>query len=172
MNTGERKGGSDKERGRFTNTAVPRLDGTGCWQLHLQIVQAIVKSNGWSEGTAALQLFAYLEGEALAFLMPKGVREKWEDLSNGLSEYYNSLGRLAVVRRQFESEIRWPGMDPATFDTELGTLAARGFGDMSKRARVVMIRDKFIADASKIGRGAGVFLVWSTGTWSEQMFPN
>ena len=132
-----------KERGRFTNTAVPRFDGTGCWQQHLQIVQAIVKSNGWSEGTAALQLFAHLEGEALnvALLMPKGEREKWEGLSNGLSEYYNSPGRLAVVRRRFESAIRRPGMDPAT---ELGTLAARGFGDMGKRARDAMIRDKFI----------------------------
>ena len=31
---------------------------------------------------AALQLFAHLEGEALnvALLMPKGEREKWEDL--------------------------------------------------------------------------------------------
>ena len=45
--------------------AVSRFDGTGCWQQHLQIVQAIVKSNGWSEGTAALQLFAHLDGEAL-----------------------------------------------------------------------------------------------------------
>ena len=33
---------------RFTNTAVPRFDGRGCWQQHLLIVQAIVKSNGWS----------------------------------------------------------------------------------------------------------------------------
>ena len=94
-----------------------------------------------------LQLFAHLEGEALdmALLMPKDVREKWEDLSNGLSEYNNSPGRLAVVRRRFKSMIRWPGMDPATFATELGTLAARGFGDMGKRARDAMIRDKFIA---------------------------
>ena len=42
---------------RFTNMAVPRFDGGGCWQQHLQIIQAIVKSIGWSEGTAALQLF-------------------------------------------------------------------------------------------------------------------
>ena len=50
----------------------------------------------------------------------------------------------AVVQRRFESAIRWPGMDPATFATELGTLAARGFGDLGKRARDAMIRDKFI----------------------------
>ena len=36
-------------------------------------------------------------------------------------------------------------MDPATFATELGTLAALGYGDMGKRARDAMIRDKFIA---------------------------
>ena len=96
-----------KERGRFTNMAVPRFDGTGCWQQHLQIVQVIAKSNGWSEGTAALQLVTHLEGEAqdVALLMPKGVREKWEDLSSGLSGYYNSPERLVVVRRRFESAI-------------------------------------------------------------------
>ena len=53
----------DDGRGRrFTNTAVPRFDGTGCWQQHLLIFQAIVKSNGWSPTTAALQLFAHLDG--------------------------------------------------------------------------------------------------------------
>ena len=83
---------------RFTNTAVPSFDGRGCWQQHLLIVQAISKSNGWSEATAALQLFAHLDGEAfnVALLMPVKEREQWEDLSNGLSEYYNSPGRLAV----------------------------------------------------------------------------
>ena len=60
----------------FTNTAVPRFDGGCCGQQHLQIVQAIVKSNGWSEGTAALQLFSHLYGEALnvALLMPEEER--------------------------------------------------------------------------------------------------
>ena len=136
-----------KERGRFTNTAVPIFDGAGCWQQQLQIVQAIVKSNGWSEGMAALKLFAHLDGKALnvALLMLNGEREKWEGLSNGLSEYYNSPGRLAVVRLRFESAIRRPGMDPGTFATELGILAVRGFGDMGKRACDAMIRDKFIA---------------------------
>ena len=43
---------------RFTNTAIPRFDGTGCWQQHLLIFRAIMKSNGWSMTTAALQLFA------------------------------------------------------------------------------------------------------------------
>ena len=37
-----------------------------------------MKSNGWSEGTAALQLFVHLDGEALnvALLMPGGGEEK------------------------------------------------------------------------------------------------
>ena len=58
------RGGSEMKKTTYlfptgkvsTNTAVPRFDGMGCWQQHLQIVQAIVKSNGWSEETAALQL--------------------------------------------------------------------------------------------------------------------
>ena len=35
------------------------------------------------------------------------------------------------------------GVDPATFATELGILAVRVFGDMGKRARDSMVRDKF-----------------------------
>ena len=63
---------------RFTNTAVPRFDGTGCWQQHLLVFRAIMKSNGWSPDTAALQLFAQLDGEALkvALLMPDRIRER------------------------------------------------------------------------------------------------
>ena len=85
-------------------------------------------------------------GEALnvALLMPEEERGKWEGLSNGLSKYYNSPGRLAVFRRRFEKVIRRPGVDPATFATELGILAVRGFGDMGKRARDSMVRDRFI----------------------------
>ena len=45
-----------------------------------------------------------------------------------------------------------PGMDPATFATELEILAVRGFGDMGKRARDWMIRDRFIAPQ----RGCGL----------------
>ena len=97
-----------KTGGRFTNTAVPRFNGDSCWQQHLQIVQAIAKSNGWMDETAALQLFAHLDGEALnvTLLMPEGERANWEGLSQGLSDYYNSPGRLAEFRRQFESATR------------------------------------------------------------------
>ena len=106
-----------------------------------------------TDGTAALQLFAHLEGEALnvALLMPEGERANWECLSQGLSDYYNSPGRLAVFQRQFESATRRPEMDPATFATELKILAVCGFGDMGKRARDWMIRDRFIGAQRSCG---------------------
>ena len=112
-----------------------------------------MKSNGWTDGTAAFQLFAHLDGEALnvALLMPEEEREQWEGLSDGLSEYYNSPGRLAVFRRRFERAIRRPGVDPATFATELGILTVRGFGDMGKSACDSMIRDRFIAAQRNCG---------------------
>ena len=115
----------------FTNTALPVFSGAECWFQHFHIVQAIVKSNGWSEETAALQLFAHLKGEALnvALLLTKEKRESWTGLVSGLSAYYQSPGRL----------------DPATFTTELGILAIQGFEDMKEQARDTMIRDKFIA---------------------------
>ena len=135
------------KRRRFTNTALPVFSGTECWFQHFHIVQAIVKSNGWSEETAALQLFAHLKGEALnvALLLTKEKRESWTGLMSGLSAYYQSPGRLAVLRRWFESAFRRPGLDPATFATELGILAIQGFEDMKEQARDTMIRDKFIA---------------------------
>ena len=80
-----------KTGSRFTNTAVPRINGDNCWQQHVQIFQAIVKSNGWTDEMEALQLFAHLDGEALnvALLMPEGERSDWKGLSQGLSDYYN-----------------------------------------------------------------------------------
>ena len=104
--------------GRFTNTAVPKFDGNGCWQQHLQILNAI--ANGWVDETAALQLFAHLEGEALdVTLLMSEKNANREGLLQGLSNYYDSPGRLAVFRRKFESVTRRAGADPATFATEL-----------------------------------------------------
>ena len=136
--------GDDRRGRRFTNTAVPRFDGMGCWQRHLLFFQAIVKSNGWSPTTAALQLFAHLDGEALnvALLMPLEEREQWTAIARGPSDFFNSPGRLAAVRRRFDSASRRPGVDPATFATEL---AVRGFENMGERARDLMVRNRFIA---------------------------
>ena len=90
---------------RFTNTALPSFSGAECWFQHLHIVQAIVKSNGWPDETAALQLFAHLKGEALnvALLLMREKRESWTGLVSGLSAYYQSPGRLAVLRRRFSA---------------------------------------------------------------------
>ena len=132
---------------RFTDTEVPVFSGMEeGWYRHIHIVRAIIKSNGWSDETAALQLFVHLKGEALdvALLLKKKVRETWTGLVQGLEAYYQSPGRLAGLRRQFAGALRHPGLDPATFATDLGMLAIQGFGDMKEQARDTMIRDKFI----------------------------
>ena len=81
----------------------------------------------------------------MALLMPVEEREQWTVLARGFSSYFNSPGRLAAVRRRFESASRRQGVDPATFSTELGILAVHGFGNMGERARDLMVRNKFIA---------------------------
>ena len=135
------------ENRKFTNTALPIFSGTEGWYQHIHIVQAIVKSNGWPDETAALQLFVHLKGEALnvALLLTKVERESWTGLVDGLAAYYQSPGRLAGLRRRFERAFRQPGLDPATFATDLGMLAIQGFSDMKEQARDIMIRDKCIA---------------------------
>ena len=135
------------ENRKFTNTELPLFSGTEGWYQHIHIVQAIVKSNGWPDETAALQLFVHLKGEALnvALILTKEEWESWTGLVDGLAAYYQSPGRLAGLRRQFESAFRQPGLDPATFATDLGMLAIQGFSDMKEQARDIIIRDKFIA---------------------------
>ena len=81
----------------------------------------------------------------MALLLSDRIRERWKDFVDELSAYYNTPGRLAVFRRQFENAHRHPGLDPATFATELGILALRGFSDMKEKARDLMVRKKFIA---------------------------
>ena len=81
----------------------------------------------------------------MALLLPDRIRERWKDFVDELSAYYNTPGRLAVCRRQFENAHRHPGLDPATFTMELGILALRGFSDMKEKARDLMVRNKFIA---------------------------
>ena len=111
---------------RFTDTELPVFSGgEEGWYRHIHIVQAIVKSNGWPDETAALQLFVHLKGEALDVAL-----------------LLKSPGRLAGLRRQFAGALRHPGLDPATFATDLGMLALQGFGDMKKQVRDTMIRDK------------------------------
>ena len=67
-------------RPRFTSTPVPRYDGISDWDQYREVFEAIACSNGWDEMTAALQLLAHLDGEALnvALLVPEGQRRRPE----------------------------------------------------------------------------------------------
>ena len=59
-------------RAALTTMKVPRFNGTTSWEQYHQVFEAIVRSNDWDNGTAALQLFSHLEGDALnvAHLVP------------------------------------------------------------------------------------------------------
>ena len=46
-------------RAALTATKVPRFDGTTSWEQYHQVFEAIVRSNGWDNDTAALQLFSH-----------------------------------------------------------------------------------------------------------------
>ena len=56
----------------FMTTKVPRFGGMTSWEQYRHVFDAIVRSNGWDNDTAALQLFSHLEGDALnvALLVP------------------------------------------------------------------------------------------------------
>ena len=131
----------------FTTTKVPRFHGTTCWEKYRQVFDAIVRSNGWDNDTAALQLFSHLEGDVLnvAHLVPLSRRLSRTGLVDALTAHYGSPGRLADYRRQFERTTRTVGEDPAIFATALETLAVKAFGDMGQTARLRLIRDRFIA---------------------------
>ena len=79
----------------FTSTKVPRFDGTTSWEQYRQVFDAIVRSNGWDNDTAALQLFSHLEGDALnvANLMPLSRRLSQSGLVDALTA--GSVGRLS-----------------------------------------------------------------------------
>ena len=130
-------------RPRFTSTPVPRFDGVSDWDQYREVFEAIVCSNGWDEMTAALQLLAHLDGEALnvALLVPEGQRRRPGVLLETLSAHCTSPGRLAMHRRQFEQMTR----PPAAFAIALETLARRAFVDVDAAVRLQLVRDKFIA---------------------------
>ena len=109
--------------------------------------EAIVRSNGWDNDAAALQLFSHLQGDVLnvAHLVPLARRLSRSGLVDALTAHYGSRGRLADYRRQFERTTTTVREDPAIFATALETLAVKAFGDMGQTARLRPIRDRFIA---------------------------
>ena len=133
-------------RPRFTSTPVPRYAGGSNWHHYREVFEAIVCSNGWDEMTAALQLIAHLDGEALnvALLVPEAQHRRPGVLLKTLSAQYASPGILAKYKRQFERMTRPPGDDPAAFAIELETLARKAFMDVDAPVRLQLVRDRFI----------------------------
>ena len=83
-------------RAAFTSTKVPRFDGTTSWEQY-RVFDATVRSNGWDNDTAALQLFSHLEGGTLnvAHLVPLSRRLSRSGLVDALTAHYGSpIGRL------------------------------------------------------------------------------
>ena len=134
----------------FTTTKVPRIGGTTSWEQYRQGFDAIVRSNGWDNDTAALQLFSHLEGDALNMdlLVPLARRLSRTGMVDALSVHYGSPGQLADYRRQFERTTRTAGEDPSIFATALETLAVKAFGDMGQTARLRLICNRFIVGHS------------------------
>ena len=98
-------------------------------------------SNGWDDVTAALQLLSHLVGDALnvALLVPESQRPVPGFLINSLSDHYNSPGRLAEYKRQFQRVSRQPEDDPSIFAIELETLAQRAFMDVNLKIQLQMV---------------------------------
>ena len=113
----------------LTTTQVPRFDVTTSWEQYHQVFEAIVRSNGCDNDTAALQLFSHLEGDALnvAHVVPLARRLSRAGLVDALTAHYGSLGQLADYRRQFERTIRTSREDPANFATALEMLGVKVF---------------------------------------------
>ena len=92
------------ENRRFTDTALPVFSGVEGWYQHIHIVQAIVKSNGWPDETAALQLFVHLKGEALdvALLLKKrtGVMDRTGTGAGGILPVSGQASRAEKAVRE------------------------------------------------------------------------
>ena len=60
-------------RSGFTSMLVPRYSGKSNREQYREVFEAIVRSNGWDDVTAALQLLSHLDGDALnvALLVPE-----------------------------------------------------------------------------------------------------
>ena len=96
--------------------------------------------------TAALQLLSHLDGDALnvALLVPESRRAMPEFLINSLSDHYDSPGRRAEYKRQFQRVVRRPEDDPSVFAIELETLAGRALTDIDSSIQRQMVQDRFI----------------------------
>ena len=87
-------------RSGFTSTPVPRYSGKSNWEQYHEVFEAIVRSNGWDDVTAAQQLLSHLDGDALnvALLVPESRIVVPGFLIKSLSDHYNAPGRLAEYK--------------------------------------------------------------------------
>ena len=63
---------------------------------------------------------------------------------NSLSDHYNSPGRRAEYKRQFQRVVRRSEDDPSVFAIELETLARRASMDVDLNTQLQMVQDWFI----------------------------
>ena len=133
-------------RSGFTSTPVPRYSGKSNWEQYHEVFETIVRSNGWDDVTAALQLLSHLDGDALnvALLVPESRRVVPGFLIMSLSDHYNAPGHLAEYKCQFQRVFQRLGDDPSIFAIELETLARRAFIDIDTSIQLQMVRDRFI----------------------------
>ena len=104
-------------RSGFTSTPVPRYSGKSNWEQYREVFEAIVRSNGWDDVTAALQLLSHLDGDALNvdLLVLESRTVVPGFLIKSLSDHCNAPGRLAEHKCQFQRAFRRPGDDPSIF---------------------------------------------------------
>ena len=133
-------------RSGFTKTPVPRYSEKSNWEQYREVFEAIVCSNGWDDVTAALQLLFHLDRDALnvALLVPESQRVVPGLLIKSLSDHYNSPGRLAEYKRQFQRVVRRWEMIRRFLLFELETLARRALIDIDISIQLQMVRDRFI----------------------------
>ena len=105
------------------------------------MLEAIVRSNGWDDVTAALQMLSHRDGDAfnVALLVPESRQVVPGFLIKSLSDHYNAPGRLAEYKHQFQWAFRRPGDDPSIFAIELETLAWRAFMDIDTSNQLQMV---------------------------------
>ena len=114
-------------RAALTTTEVPRFDGTASWEQYHQVSESIVRSNGWDNDTAALQLFSHLEGDALNVAHLVSTIGATADTSR-ISGCINGPLWFSGLISGLWKTVRTSG------DGELEILAVKAFGDMGQTA--------------------------------------
>ena len=85
-----------------------------------------MRSNGWDNDTAALQLFSHLEGDTLhmALIVPLSRRLSRTGLVDALTVHYGSPGRLADYQRKFKRTTKLGQADAGDNEAKLMTKLA------------------------------------------------